>query len=73
MNGPGTRIHDGPILKQELPSSSNYLKSVLYQLRQEWNNLPPHIRLMNDYDHFIVALKDTIGTVISALKVYLYE
>lgn len=57
MNGPGTRIHDGPIFKQELPSNCNYLKFVPYQFRQERNNFPPHIRLINDYDHFTTVLK----------------
>lgn len=56
-NRSNTRAHDGPIFKQEQPSSVNFVKSPTYIFRKEWNSLPSMIRVTNDYDRFKILLK----------------
>lgn len=56
-NQSNTRSHDGPIMKQDHPSSANFLRSPSYIFRKEWNMLPPSIRRTEEVDLFKVQVK----------------
>lgn len=52
-----TRQATGTLYKVDKPNSSHYSKSVSYMGRKLWNDLPPYLRAMDDYDGFKVLLK----------------
>lgn len=52
-----TRLHDGPVYKQDQPSNIGFLKSPTFLFRKEWNQLPAQIRCIEDYDIFKIRCK----------------
>lgn len=54
---PGTRAQSGPIFKIVRPNSKAFISSIYYKFRSYWNDLPPSIRIIDDYTHFNVMVK----------------
>lgn len=54
---PRTRLHDGPIFRQDIPSCVGFLKSPSYLFRKEWNDLPVQIRGIDDLYVFKAKVK----------------
>lgn len=55
--GRSIRATAGPTYKVNCPNNKNYLNSVSHIGKNEWNNLPSHLRLINDYKHFKSTIK----------------
>ena len=47
-----TRAHDAPLFRVEVPKLEMYKRSVEYAGAVQWNELPPDIRSIRDYQMF---------------------
>lgn len=54
---PGTRANSGPIFCIDRPATKKFVCTTAYEFRQEWNNLPAHIRIVDDQQHFNLIIK----------------
>lgn len=54
---PGTRLQIRPTFEIERPDNVKYIHSILYLFRNEWNELPPHIRPLNEQKGFNLVVK----------------
>lgn len=57
VTGLATRLHDGPVFKLDIPKNNVYARSTSYMCRKIWNSLPGHIRSIDVYEEFRIAIK----------------
>lgn len=63
MRGLETWLHDGPIFNMDTPKTDWFARSSSYTSRKLWNSLPSEIRLIDDYNHFKLAIKGHFKTI----------
>lgn len=57
LGKPGTRSQSGPLFHIDRPNSKKFISTTSYLFRSQWNSLPPHVRIIDDKEHFNLAIK----------------
>lgn len=54
---PGTRSRSGRVFKIDRPITKKFITTTSNRFRNQWNNFPPHIRIIDDQDHLNMVIK----------------